>query len=314
MPEPGELYLDLDLTNVSIGYRNPGYVAEGLLPIIGARAKFGKYPIFGFERFGIPRTLRAPRTASERIDWTLTRGVFECDEHSLEMALDDQERDQQGSINAETTTVGTLTDNLLLAREKRVADLVTDDSIITQGTTLVGADQWNDVAGTSTPVENIQAAHQTILEATGLRGNTLLIPGPVFNALETHPQIRDYLSFTGTGGTDARLVTPQILAVIFRVQTVLIADTLYNAANENQAADLDPIWGDNVILAHVVAGPALEVPRLGATINWEQRGVPRTIDRYREAQIKSDVFVCAEHVDEVIMCAAAGYLIQDVLG
>jgi len=311
MPEPGDLYIDGDLSQVSIRYRNAGYVAERMLPLIESRAKFGKYPIFGFERFSVPRTLRAPRARVERVEWTLSRDTFECDEHSLEQPLDDQERAQNGSINAETTTVETVTDMILLAREKRTADLLTDSSIITQHDDLSGTEQWNNAEYVSTPMEDVKAGHTAIAAATGLRANRLLLPRAVLDALEMHPQILERVSVTGSV-SNARIVTPQILAVVFGVDEIVIADTLYNSAKEGAAVDLDPVWGDNVVLAHVVEGPG-ERPRVGCTIWWGEMGPQRVVGRYREGNIKSDVFQITEHTDECIQAAAAAYLLKDVL-
>jgi hypothetical protein len=314
-PETTDLYLDVPLTNVSIAYRNPGFVAEEVLPIIPFAAKYGKYPVFGYERFMIPMTHRAPQTAPARIDWSLAWTAFEAEEQTIEVALDDQQRQQSGSVNAERSSVNIVTEQLLLAREKRVADLVLSTSVITQYDTLAGDEQWDDAdyAAVNDPIARFLTAQETIAAATGMVPNRAVMSRQVFNALRRHPLILERVSMTGTGGRDARVINAEILAQVFDLERVLIADTQYNSAKEGASVDIDPVWSDSVLIYHYRPGPELEMPRLGAILNWEAMALPRQITRYREARIKSDVFQCTEYVDEVVMSAPSGYLLTDVL-
>ena len=60
MPEVSQVHIDAALTNVSVAYRNPDYIADIIAPQVAVRKQSDKYYIYDAERerfrqcFGFP--------------------------------------------------------------------------------------------------------------------------------------------------------------------------------------------------------------------------------------------------------------------
>src|SRR5262245_20900547 len=95
MYDPGTLYSDPILTNFSVGYRNPTFVGLDIMPEVGVDTQSGRYRIFGRERRVRFYSRREPGTVANEVRggrWS--EDVFRTQEHSLQAAVADEERQQ----------------------------------------------------------------------------------------------------------------------------------------------------------------------------------------------------------------------------
>ena len=301
MPNVSDVHVDAILTNVSLAYRNQAFVGQRLLPVVPVKKESDKYYKYGKERFRAPDAIRAPKTAAKEIDWAVSTANYSAEEYALAQPIDDRERDNADSpLNIETDTTEVLTDNLLLGQEKRIATLVTNTANIPQNITLAGVSQWSDAVN-SDPVADVTTARQTVLDATGLVPNAMVLPFKVLNKLKLHQDIIDRVKYSQLG-----VITLDLLKAIFEVDEILLAGAKVESAAEGQASSLSDVWGKDVVLAYVAPRPGIKTLSLGFT--FQPRGFQ--IRRWREEKRHSDLFEASHVVDERLVAPDCAYLIK----
>jgi hypothetical protein len=305
MPDLRNVHVDAVLTNVSIAYKNNTFVADKVFPIVPVAKESDKYYKYGKERFSLPETLRAPKTAAKEIDWKVSTDVYSCDEHALADAISDRERaNADNPIDLETDTTELLTDIIHLGYEKRVADIVTNAANYPAGHTkvLAGTSQWSDAVN-STPVKDVMDSRKA-LENVGLVPNAMVIPSSVFYALKENGDLKERIKYTQSG-----IITLDILKSLFEIENIWIANSKYNAANPGQADSLTDVWTDNVWIGFVAQRPGLKQLTFGYTL----RARKFRVKRWREEKRDSDVLEASVIQDEKLVAGDAGYLIRDVI-
>ncbi|MCL5271153.1 MAG: hypothetical protein M1457_11550, partial [bacterium] len=73
MPNANEVHIDAALTNLSVGYRNPAFIADLLAPVVPVRKQSDKYFIHDAAReaFRASNDRRAPGAEASEVDFTL---------------------------------------------------------------------------------------------------------------------------------------------------------------------------------------------------------------------------------------------------
>src|SRR3990167_6516165 len=161
------------------------------LPIsrVPVQRQSDKYWKFGQEQLqALVDDLRAPGAAAQRVLQSLSSDTYFADDHALERLITDEERSNFDAGDVEQWAAETLTDKILLRKEKLFAAMVTDTAQVTQNTALSGTSQWSDYTN-SKPTEDLQAGQETIAKNAGVRANTLILGFPVFSKLRNHPKI-----------------------------------------------------------------------------------------------------------------------------
>src|SRR5665213_1503833 len=111
MYDPGTLYLDPILTQLSVGFQDQTLYGMAIAPETPVRTQSGKYNVFDRSSWIIHEDRREPGTVANEIagrKWSTD--VFETKEHSLQAPILDEERQQlvsQGGL-ADPTFGGAL--------------------------------------------------------------------------------------------------------------------------------------------------------------------------------------------------------------
>lgn len=304
MPTVKDIHQDAVLTNISLQYQNPGFVADMVMPRIPVKKESDLYYIYGKERFSVPNTRRAPKSPYAKVDWSPDTDTYTCKEEGLEESIDDEERKNADKpLNLEIDTTELLTDLIALKRETRVATKLTTVANFTNYTTLSGTDQWSNKSA-SDPLDDVKTAVLAINAAIGLDPNTMVLPREVYEELKMHPAILDLIKYSQKG-----IITADLLAAIFEIPSILIAGSLKNTAMQGQTASLSRVWGKHVFIGYVEKNPGLKKITVGSTFESK----PRTTKRYREEKINCDTFRVSEKVDEKLVAELAGYVIRDAV-
>lgn len=150
-------------------------------------------------------------------------GTFNAQKYGFKDVItdDDKENWLQGPDDLRNRTIEDLTQKLLIAREVRVEDAI---DAATFGTTAVtGTGQWDSTA--ANPRFDIQKAKTAIRKRIGRPGNTLVLPGGVWDVLigtqatgSAGAAMLDAIKYTqgGLGGD----LTPELAARYFNVRIV----------------------------------------------------------------------------------------------
>jgi len=303
MPDVANVHTDKILSNISEMYRNAAFVGLEMLPVVKVKKESDKYYKYNSkaDRFRVPNNLRAPKSDSKTVDWKVTTDTYSCNEYALNDLIDDREKNNADKpLNMKVDTVEFLTDLNLLAQEKRIVDMLTDETVLTSYNALTGTDQWSDYTN-SDPVGDIETGRNTIHGKIFKMPNTLLLGLEVYSQLKHHPDVIDRFKYVSKG-----IITPEMLADLFEVEKVIIGKAGYNTANEGQTASYSYLWGKNAILAYVEKAPGIKKFSLGYTFKVGQ-------NKTRTARIEtkhSDWIEVGQIQDEEIVSVDCGYLIQ----
>ena len=253
MPAPStgrDLHIDVPLSNVVVGRRPEGFIADDLLPITMVTKQsniFYKYVhLEWFRDEDRDLTLRAPGTEAKKIHMTVTSDTYFAPNYALgtDWPIEDEVNADEVLQWAESQALH-LTDKLLLDYERRIAGLAVTTTNV--GTTSTIASLWSDPVN-ATPFFDVNDKLENFRQRTGVRANTIILPEQVASKLRGNTQIRDIL-FGDRGG----LATAEQFAKLFNVSKVLIpaSQVNTNAEADPQDGTLANIWGDNVYLAHI---------------------------------------------------------------
>jgi len=307
MPEVTQVHIDAALTNVSLAYRNPNFIADLIAPPVAVRKQSDRYFVYDTdrERFRSSDDRRAPGAEAGEVDFALSNDSYFCEDHALTSVIPDEERENADpAIQPEIDRVEFLMEKILLNAEIALATAIRTGASI-PNETLSGTGQWSDYTN-SDPVAEVEAHKATIQDAVQVVPNTLVLAYGVYTKVRLHPKVTDRLPYTHRG-----MAGPSALAELFDVERVLVARALQNVAAPGQTADLDPVWGKDAFLCHVPARPAPKRVAFAYTFVWTQApgGVTgHVVEVWRENRRKADMLRVQRYYDQKVIAAGAIYL------
>jgi hypothetical protein len=317
----GGVAIDEVLTNISVALPNEGFVGDRLFPTVRVRKQSAKYYVFGREAWVLEpgSDVRAPGTEANEIPgMKLSRQPYYAEEHALQIAVTDEERENTVGtpVNPDRDGTELVTSKLLLGRELAIKDFVYDSTNypVDHVETLSGGDQWQNYS-TSDPIGDMKRARRKVHSKIFIEPNLAVIPYEVMSVLEDHPDFIDRIKYSQAG-----VVTEDIIARLFNIQTVIVPGVAYNSARMGQAESLGYLWGKTVGVFYVPPRPAPRTPAFGYEFAWVYPGGQvQVVERWREIRRKSDVIRTSRRYDLRTVAldgdgnATAGYLIKNAV-
>lgn len=308
------------LSNFSTGWEAKELVGSRVAPLTNVAQMSGRYMVYDRSDWLIFPDRRAMGTVANEIQggkWSTD--TYSVREHSLQVPVFDEEREQMGAsgnfpvdFSLETSAVELATRSILLGHEKVVADAYRNTASYASAsyyTTLVGNTQWSDYTGTSDPVTVIETGLRQIYTGTGRAANTLIMPWIVWSYLRNHPKIVDRVkSFQLTTEGAFRELTG------FEGE-MIIAESSYNAADNYEATEsITSFWNKDVWLGIVDSTPGQRTKTWAKTFVYPYQGTTsRPVDTWREEPRKADLYRVSMRYDLKIVSNTAGYLIKDAV-
>lgn len=304
----GAAHVDKHLTNISVNFKPTDFdlIADIILPRVPVEMMSDKYLIYNkADNFTVPRTYRGPRSKSNEVSFGSTDATYSCDEYGLRDFVTDREnKNVDAPMRKLEDAAESVTGLLLLDREIRAASVLTNTAVLTQNVTLSGTDQWSDYAN-SDPMANIETARA----ACFFKPNLIVLSEAVFTKLKHHPDLLERVKYTERG-----VLTTEMLASLFEVDRVAVANAKYNTANDGQTASYGAVWGKDVVVAHVKDTPTLKSATLGYSVTATLEGGTDgyRARRYRdEARGGGGTWIDVDTaMDELIVAVDCGYLIK----
>lgn len=307
----GEVHVDRVLTQISIGWPNKGLVGERLFPAVPVNNQSDKYYTFGREGWLPEDDVRAPGAEAREITGaTVSTDTYYCVEHSLSIAVTDEERKNADSpLSPDRDGTEIVTSKIMLGRERAIQTLVTTSGNYATGhsTTLSGTSQWNDYVN-SDPIGNLRTGKRAVHGKIFLEPNVLLVPYNTMSILEDHPDFLERIKYS-----ERAIFSPELLAAILGFGSVIVPGVGINTAPLGQAESLAYLWGNDVLMAYVPARPGMKIPAFGYEFVWEGQ----TVDRWRVSSRKADMIRVSRSYDHKMTALDAtdkqigGYLILD---
>jgi hypothetical protein len=217
--------------------------------------------------------------------------------------------DQTDPFDLEVDATNNLTQRMMLSKEKDAFNQCSNTSTVTQNVTISGTSRWDDY-GNSDPIADVKTAVDTVKKAviatntTAGQGMVLVLGYEAFSVLRNHPQILERIKYSERG-----IITADILAAVFNVKQVIIAEAEYNSANALQTDSMAYVWGKNAWVFYITERPALRSVTFGYTL----RKGAREVNKWTEQPIRTDFVQVLDYYQQLVIAAAAGYYMATVV-
>jgi hypothetical protein len=311
MPEVSQVHIDTALTHVSVAYRNTDYIADEIAPPVAVRKQSDKYFVYDPEREFLRATpdARSPGAEANEVDFSLSTDNYFCEDHALEAAIPDEERDNADPpLQPDIDRTELLTDKIALNREIAIAELLSTSAGINSMT--IDPAQWWTLPD-SDPLAHIAEARRAVFGSAQRRPNTAILPFAVFDALRNHPKVVERIKYTTAG-----VVSAELLAQVIDVDRVLVPRSFKNVAQRGRNPLCVPVWGNSAWLLHVAPRPALKQVTAAITFVWAAVGGSLQgwlVERWREDRRKADMIRVQRYYDHKLVAPAAVYRIGGVI-
>lgn len=324
MPDRSDLHIDKALTNMSVQYLQDesNFIAGQVFPMVPVQKQSDRYFVYKKEDwFRDDAQERAPGTESAGGDYDIDNTpTYFCRKYAFHKDVFEEDRaNADDPLTPDEDAVAFVTDKILLNKENNWARTFFKTDV--WGTDLQGAAAaaagkvvyWDDYAN-STPIEDITAASTAQAEVTGKRPNTIVMGRRAYDALKNHPDFLDRVKYTQKG-----VVTTDLIAQMFDVDRVLVANAIQNTAKKGQQAAMSFILGNHVLLCYTTNAPRLKTATAGYTFVWTglmgSNALGGRINRFSMPQlgIGTERIECELAYDMKVIAADMGTFIENAV-
>ena len=306
-----DLHIDAVLSNLTIGFRPTGMIADQVFPVVNVDKETNFYYVWPREEwFRLKNSERSRGTAAKKINTTVSTDTYVVKNYALGIDVPYEDiGNADDALELQQSNANLIKDSLMLNWEDRLAVLLGNTA--NHGANNVLAQNYANQANTD-PVADIDAGLETIRSTTGMEANVMIVSMPSWRRLRRHPNLIEYIRGKGdnVGGGG---VTQQQVANAFEVSKVLIGRGIKNTAGEGEAGAYSDIWSQNIILMHVAPSPGRMVATYGYTFQWVPPGFPAafTVRRLDDDRNMVETQELHHFQDEKICSTALGYIIQN---
>ena len=267
----GTVHTDSALTNLSVQYRNEGFIGTQLLPIVMVAKASGIYYKYSKrDRLAAPEDSVMQRSMPNEITENRTIGNYNTSGYALmDFVSENTLKNQDAPLDEMVDLIAAVNDAMDLREEKRCATvLTTAANFAGNTTTLSGTSQWSDyTSGVSNPIADIELARDACWSGPG---NTKLVGYcglAVYNILRHHPKVE--AAFKHTDGLKG--VNRQQLAEYFELDDILVSKAWEDTANEGQNPSYSRMWGKFFGVVRVAENPGIRSAGFGYTFRHGER-------------------------------------------
>jgi len=308
-----ELHVNVPLSRVAMDYEPKNIIADQIAPIINVDKQSDAYSVYSIaEAYMIEEDKRAPGAEAQVITRSVSSGTYFANNHALKDDLpyeDIANCDAGILLTKRSSRIRYIKKKLYLNWEYRLASKVTSTSNV--GSSSAVGSNWSDTAtGKSDPIGDIHTAQDNVLGSTGYFPNRVIFSRIAWRFFQNHADVITRLYGHQTSGK-GRLVSVKQAAALLEVDHVYVGQALYNTAGENQTADLNDIWGTDVLVYYAPDQPSIEEASFMYSFRWNKlmnmNAVVHQLPRAQKEQVELGYYQ-----DEKITGASLGFLITDV--
>lgn len=305
IPTANDLNVNIPLTNISIGYRNPRHIWREALPAVRVSEYKNAIPTFGRDAWLIPRAGVRGDGVGPRGGYKYATTNYECLSYSLATTVTKRERNaaaKTGVVDPDLRATNYVTDQVNLCIERLAATL-----LFTSGnyaSTASPSTKWTD--GGADPIQDIDTGINAVEAAIGVPPNVGIIGRTGWADLKRHPDIIAPFVNTQTG-----IITEQMVAQLLGLDRLLVGRAIYTSSIEDAATTaMTDVWTDSMALLYVPPAAALDMPAWGYTLIWEEEDF--ITENWSNNGEDADWIRNKCSVVPVMLSNISGYLLTDV--
>jgi len=308
-----DLHIDKALSEVALGYRPEGFIADMIMPIVDVAKQSDLYVIWSREdRLRIHDTKRAPATEAKRIEESVSSETYYAKNYALKSSIPIEDFKNADAIYLDNLNNGKtelVMDGLLLDWEVRVANKVTSGSNV--GSYSAVGSAWNDGGAGSDPIGDINTILDNVQYSTGKRPNRLTFGIKAWQTFRRHTDVRNIIYGTNNGGGYASI---EQVKDLFEIEDLQVGGTFQNTAGEGLVENLSTIWDDHVLAHYTPMSASKERPSFGYSFRWNQAGLPNfQVERHPyDTKKKAQDIEVGYYQEEKVTGAEYGMLLTNV--
>ncbi len=272
------------LTNMSMAFFQQGeFAARQLFPICPVALSSSYYYTFSKADLARDNVQRKPDYGHVApAVMGLTDNTYACKVDQILVGIDEiltlnfQRSNAPGSADPRRARVRFITEQMNIHQDIQFAEKFFK--------TGVWANEWQGAAAAdsankkflkfdnsnSDPIGLFDGLVNDIKRVGRRRPNKLALGVDTFMALKANPFIQERIKYTGTTANPA-IVTEQVLAQCFGVETVVVLDSTYNASKSGE--DMQFICDSKgALLMYTTNNPQIDEPSAGYTFTWDMLG------------------------------------------
>lgn len=326
MPQPtmSQLHSNRPLTNMSVAYRQlaKSFIADRATNVVEVQNKSNTYYKFDKDDwFRDDMQERAPGSESAGTGFSLSTDSYQCRTYALHIDIPDEHRENADDpLNLDRSAVELLTQKAMLQRDvlwqsKFFATSKWFKDWAGAGATNYGANQFKkwDLSG-SNPLKDIEQAKLEIMTVTGMKPNVMVIGPEAYIVLVNNAEILDRVKYTQRG-----VITEELLASMFGLDDVIVANAVKNTAKEGASPDFagSRVFGDSCLVFYRPPAVGVEQPAAMAQFNWSGKsGAMRgqRVRRIRMEELESDRIELSFSYDLKLIGSDLGLFLDDISG
>jgi hypothetical protein len=309
MPRPEDLHIDAALSGFALDYAaKQDFIGPIVAPVLNVQKQTDLYWVA--DRVNRLHDIqRAPRDAYKVVDWGYSTEDYYCRGYGAKALTDIESlRNADPMVDPEQDAIAAVVDEVMINAEHRVASKLFDASVFTQTSALTSTARWDSSA--PDPWGNRVTADAAVRAAVGRKVNTLVINDQVWEHLRRMTAIRN--AIYGSNGPQGVPSTDQVAAVL-GLKRIIVGSASY----WNGSAYID-IWGKSALWAYYPDAVDENRGRVIVpmrTVVWNVDGVSRfqVSQPWEDRDHRSWARYVDDYTDELVVCAAAGYLFTTVI-
>lgn len=289
-----------------------GYVATEIMPSFQVGKASGTFSVIALKSLLANADADTKRTSTggyNRGDYSFEERSFQTKENGWEEPVDSREKNMYSSFfDLEQVAALRAWEHVLNSLERRVIQAAVTDTVTAGQTTAAGA-VWTNTSS-ATPIVDVNSASEAVWLRTGLWPDTLVLTRRAFRALRLTDDVINAVQAAGAGeSAEQKKVTAAMLAEVFDVEKVVVADAIKNTANRGQAVSIGSVFPENqALLCKSASSNDFKEPCLGRTFHWGGDGsvvggdqLMGVVERYREESSRKDIVRVRHETDEFIL-------------
>lgn len=311
-PTPRDLHVDQLLTQISLAYKNPSYIADTLFPPVPVRKQSDKIPEYNQSHwFRDQAVIRGPGTKSTGGGYKVdTSATYFSDRFSFRFEIPDELRDNQDQpFNVDRDGTEFVTDKMMMRREVSFAtDFFTTSVWGTDKTGVTDFAQWSDY-GASSPLVDITGFKDDVEGLIGREPRIAALGKQVWIQLKWHPDLIDTIKYTQRGQ-----ISVELAASLLELDRIMIGRSIQTVSPEGtaeSAVTYTRIWGKNMLLLYVPERPSLLNPAAGYSFIWNRvASAAQYMKRMRDEEREVDIIEGNSYFDQKLTVANAGLFVS----
>ncbi len=281
------------LTNYAAGIAqdSASAIAEFIAPSVPTGAQHGQFKKFDeANAFRVYNTARAVGGARTRIEFNASDAFFNCKPQSLEIAIDDSERDPGADpLLIEQAKIRTLVANTQIGHEKKVIDLIKSAKAATSG-----KGGWSGSSNTEKDVvDEIDEQIMAILTDTGIMPNRMVLGIGAWRIIKNHPTV---LARLGDSRTKSATMT-EFASMLLNPAMEIKVTSLTASPNKPGKDGKTQIVGNDVFIFCASTNPTQYDPSFAKTFMPSTTPIT-AVRQYRDEGRVSDVF-CTDWSEDI---------------